>query len=67
MPGAVTHPIGSFLVKARLWLGLAWSMVMVEPRKKQRESLVGGSMVSFPFPLGSQTVLGLHLSAPWRG
>lgn len=52
--------MGSFLVKVRFLLGLAWLMGMVEPWK----SMVGGlsvgsaSPVSLPFTLGSQPAPG---------
>lgn len=49
-PCAVTHPIGSFLVKVRLRLGLAWLMGMVEPWKKHRGLSVAGDSRSLPLP-----------------
>ena len=52
---AVTHPIGSFLVKVRFRLGLAWLMGMVEPWKKHEGCQREGAPVSHTFPLGSQT------------
>lgn len=64
--------MGSFLVKLRLRLGLAWLMGMVEPWKKHRGCQWEGCPVSSPSPLhcqpspGAQGGIGscLHPDAP---
>lgn len=58
LPGTVIHPIGSFLVKARLWLVMAWLMGMVSPGRSKGSHWYGAPSFPSPFPLGSQTVLG---------
>lgn len=61
-PCAVTHPIGSFLVKVRLRFGLAWLMGMVEPWKKHSSewSLGGGSLFPHPSPWAARLCLELR-------
>lgn len=53
-PWAGTHPTGSFLVKVRLRLGLAWLMGMVEPWKRNG-AVTQGPRVHTPSPLGNQS------------